>query len=81
VLIFYYTLKSWEGLAGHEIFDHIPAVQRLVVIAGVAAGATIGTHALASAIQHKKFNKGIWVAIIMLVSSLSSLVILSLMHS
>jgi hypothetical protein len=81
VLIFYYTLKSWEGIAGHEVFDHIPPLLRLTVICGVAAGATLGTHSLAKAIQNKKFNKSIGLAIAILALSLNALVILSLLYA
>ena len=81
VLIFYYTLKSWEGVAGHEVFDHVPPLLRLLVVAGVAAGATIGTHSLADAIQHKKANKGVWLAAVLIVISLTALVILSVSYA
>lgn len=81
VLIFYYTLKSWEGVAGHEAFDQVPPLLRLVVVAGVAAGATIGTHSLADTIQHKKMNKGVLFAAALIVISLTALVTLTIMNA
>ncbi|RJQ45684.1 MAG: hypothetical protein C4534_04075 [Gaiellales bacterium] len=81
VLVFYYTLKSWEGVVGHGIFDHVPSLLRLLVVAGVAAGATIGTHSLAAAIRQKKANGGVWLAAALIVMSLAGLVTLSVMNT
>ncbi|MHB1002940.1 MAG: hypothetical protein ACYC5A_05145 [Thermoleophilia bacterium] len=81
VLVFYYTLKSWEGVAGHEIFDHVPSLLRLTVVAGVAAGATLGTHYLAAAIQQRKANKGVWLSASLIVLSLAALITISVMNA
>lgn len=81
VLVFYYTLRSWEGVVGQEIVDHVSPLLRLVIIAGIAAGATIGTHSLASSIQQKKYNKGVWLSAGLIVLSLTALVILSVINA
>lgn len=81
VLVFYYTLKSWEGVAGHEIFDHVPSLLRLAVVAGVAAGAALGTHYLAAAIKQRKANRGVWLSASLIVLSLTALITISVMNA
>lgn len=78
VLVFYYTLKSWEGVAGQELVEHISPILRLLVVSGIAAGASLGTHYLARAIQEKRSNPVVWFAAVLIVLSFIAMVILTI---
>jgi len=63
VLIFYYVLKSWEGIAGVDPVEHISPLVRLLVIGSFSAAAAVGTHFLAIAIQRRSVKSvGLWVS-------------------
>lgn len=82
VLIFYYVMKSWEGIAGVELVEHISALIRLAVIGGFSGSAALGTHFLALAIQHRSLKSGgLWVAAVFLVLSLAGMVVLTVINS
>lgn len=79
VLIFYYVLISWEHLLGVEEAEHISPIVRIIPVAGIAAGAALGTHFLARSIKNKTWkNPGLWVSAVMLLMALVGLVILSI---
>lgn len=78
VLIFYYVLLSWEHLLGITESEHISPIVRIIPVAGIAAGAALGTHFLARSIKNKTWrNPGLWVSAAMLFTALAALVILS----
>lgn len=82
VLVFYYVLKSWEGIAGAEIVEHIAPLWRLVSVGGIAAGAAVGTHFLAQALQRRSARiTGLWLAMALLIVSLAALAILTVSAS
>lgn len=78
VLVFYYVLKSWEGVVGQEIVEHISPLGRLIVTGGFSAAAALGTHFLAQALQHQTWkNRGLWLSILLLLLSLAAMIILT----
>lgn len=78
VLVFYYVLKSWEGIAGYATVEHIAPLWRLLSVGGIAAGAAVGTHFLAQALQRRTARiAGLWLAAVLLVISLAALVLLT----
>ncbi len=78
VLIFYYVLKSWEGIAGIEPVEHISPLLRLLVIGGFSGSAAIGTHFLAQVLQGQSWkNWGLWLSVSALSISLAGMVILT----
>ena len=78
VLVFYYVLKSWEGVAGTATIEHITPLVIALVVGSFSVAAAVGTHFLAQAL-HKKSWKGIglWLSIAVLVSSTAAMVILT----
>lgn len=82
VLVFYYVLKSWEGIAGVEPFEHIPPAIRLLVIGSFSASAAVGTHFLALAIQRRSIKSvGLWVSAAILVLALIAMEMLTVANS
>lgn len=78
VLVFYYVLKSWEGVVGQEVVEHISPLWRLTVIGGFSAAAALGTHFLAQALQHQSWKiRGLWFSVSLLVLSLATMVMLT----
>lgn len=79
VLVFYYVIKSWEGVAGVEPVEHIAPIVRLIVVGGFSASAAVGTHFLAQTMQNRSYrNRGLWISVACLVLSLSAMVILTI---
>lgn len=82
VLIFYYVLKSWEGIAGVELVEHISPAIRLLVIGSFSASAAVGTHFLAQAIQRRSLKSiGLWVSAAILVLALIAMEMLTVANS
>lgn len=82
VLVFYYVLKSWEGIAGMEAVEHIPPVVRLAVVGSISAAAALGTHFLAQMLSsHSLRNRGLWLSVAVLVLSFTAMVILTITSS
>jgi len=82
VLVFYYALKSWEGVVGMEPVEHMPPLLRLIVIGSFSASAAVGTHYLAHALQYHSWrSRGLWLSVVLLVLSLAAMVILSVAYS
>jgi FtsZ-binding cell division protein ZapB len=78
VLIFYYTLLSWEHVMGTERAEHLSSLMRLLPILGIAAGAAIGTHFLARSIKNRTWkNPGLWITGTMVLASLITMVVIS----
>ncbi len=76
VLVFYYVLKSWEGIAGQNTVDSIPAALRLLIIGGISAGAAAGTHFLARALHRRSMkNPGLWISAAVLLLALAAMII------
>lgn len=81
VLVFYYVLKSWEGVAGIDPVEHISPLLRLLVIGGFSAAASVGTHFLARALQHQSWKgKGLWFSVAALVLALAAMVMLTIAY-
>jgi len=81
VLVFYYVLKSWEGIAGAALVEEIPSLQRLLVVGGFSAAAAVGTHFLAQTLQTRSLKSlGLWASIAVLVLSLAGMVMLTVAH-
>ncbi|MHB9112246.1 MAG: hypothetical protein ACYC4D_06425 [Thermoleophilia bacterium] len=82
VLVFYYVLKSWEGIAGSEPVEHISPAIRLLVIGSFSAAAAVGTHFLALAIQRRSVKSiGLWVSAAILVLAFIAMEMLTLANS
>lgn len=56
VLVFYYVLKSWEGVVGTESFEQIPSFLRMLVVLMISGGTAIGTHFVAQGLQRRKLK-------------------------
>ncbi len=81
VLIFYYVLKSWEGIAGQAVVDRAPAIIRLLAIGGMSAGAAIGTHFLAQALYNRSWKSaGLWISAVVLAASIAAMLVLTLVE-
>ncbi len=79
VLVFYYVLKSWEGIVGQNAVEHIQPVLRLIVVAAMSAGAALGTHFLARALHRDYWKgRGLWLSVALLAVSLGAMVLLSI---
>lgn len=79
VLVFYYVLKSWEGIAGQSQVEHIPPLVRLVVIGSMAASAAVGTHFLARSLHQRSWkNPGLLVSVAILALSLAAMVVFTI---
>ncbi len=79
VLIFYYVLKSWEGIAGQAVFDRAPAMIRLLAVGGMSTGAAIGTHFLAQALYNRAWKAaGLWISAAVLAASFTAMLVLTL---
>lgn len=82
VLVFYYLLKSWEGIAGMEPVERISPLLRLVVIGGMSASASVGTHFLAQTLSSRSWrSRGLWISIACLVASFAAMVMLTVANS
>lgn len=56
VLVFYYVLKSWEGVVGTEAFEQIPSFLRMLVVFMISGGTALGTHFAAQGLQRRKLK-------------------------
>ncbi len=80
VVVFYYVIKSWEGVLGPGTVEELPPLLRMAPVFGIAAGTAIGTHFLARALKSRNWKSpGLWISAMLMVSSIVGLVILSLM--
>ncbi|MFA5801667.1 MAG: hypothetical protein WC911_04235 [Thermoleophilia bacterium] len=81
VLVFYYVLKSWEGIAGVVTVEHNSPVLLLLIIGGFSASAAVGTHFLAQALHKQTWkNLGLWLSVTVLALSFSAMVILTIVN-
>ncbi|MHB8858495.1 MAG: hypothetical protein ACYC6Z_03285 [Thermoleophilia bacterium] len=81
VLVFYYVLKSWEGIAGTETFDHVSRLARFVVVGAFSGSAAIGTHYLAQVLQRDSLkSRGLWFSVAVLVLSAGAMVMLTVAY-
>ncbi|MHB0866352.1 MAG: hypothetical protein ACYC6B_01170 [Thermoleophilia bacterium] len=79
VLVFYYLLKSWEGIVGMEPVEHISPLLRLIVIGSLSASTSVGTHFLAQTFSsHSWRSRGLWISIAFIVASFAAMVVLSI---
>ena len=82
VVVFYYLLRSWEGIAGMQTLEHIAPVARMMVVGGMSGAAAVGTHFLAQALQSGSWkNRWLWASAAFLVLSFAGMVILSIINS
>ncbi|MEW6020095.1 MAG: hypothetical protein AB1760_18715 [Pseudomonadota bacterium] len=78
VLVFYYVLKSWEGVAGLEPVEHLSPWVRLVTVGSFSAAAALGTHFLAQTLQSGKWsNRWLWLSVAVLILSFTAMVLLT----
>ncbi|MFX1519456.1 MAG: light-harvesting protein [Promethearchaeota archaeon] len=78
VLVFFYTLESWEILSSHEVFILIPVILKVGLIGSFAFIAVLATHFLAmSWREHWKLNKGAVISLIVLIGILISIVLIT----
>ncbi|MCL4474117.1 MAG: hypothetical protein M1455_09310 [Actinobacteria bacterium] len=81
VLVFYYVLKSWEGIAGTETFDHVSRLARFIVVGAFSGSAAIGTHYLAQVLQRDSLkSRGLWFSVAVLVLSAGAMVMLTVAY-
>ncbi|MHB1390292.1 MAG: hypothetical protein ACYCXF_03525 [Thermoleophilia bacterium] len=82
VLVFYYLLKSWEGIVGLGPVEHISPLLRLIVIGSLSASTSVGTHFLAQTFSsHSWRSRGLWISIACIVASFSAMVALSIANT
>ena len=78
VLLFYYVLKSWEGVVGQQTIDQIQPLIRMITVGLMSLGATAGTHFLAGALHRRSWrNPGLWVSAAVMVMTLAAMIFLS----
>jgi cation transport ATPase len=78
VLVFFYSLESWEILSSHEVFTLIPVILKIGLIGSFAFMAVVATHFLAmSWREHWKLNKGVVISFAILVAILISIILLT----
>ncbi len=78
VLVFFYSLESWEILTSHEIFVLIPVVLKVGLIGSFAFMAVVATHFLAMSWRENwKLNKGVLISFIILVGILVSIILIT----
>ena len=81
VLVYYYVLKSWEGIAGTEAFDRMSALVRALAVGAFAGSAAIGTHYLARVLQRESWKTaGFWISAAVLVSATAVMVMLTIVY-
>ncbi|MEK7816956.1 MAG: hypothetical protein AAB281_01740, partial [Actinomycetota bacterium] len=82
VLVFYYVLKSWEGVVGIETFERIPSLLRMLVVFMIAGGTALGTHFVAQGLQRRKFESKtlLWLllALVAIVSAAAMMIIVTM---
>ncbi|MHA2061674.1 MAG: light-harvesting protein [Candidatus Sifarchaeia archaeon] len=78
VLVFFYSLESWEILSSHAIFELIPVVIKIGLIGSWAFMAVIATHFLAlSWRENWKLNKGVIISFAILIAILISIILIT----
>ena len=78
VLLFYYVLKSWEGVIGQPAIDQISPLGRMATVGFMSLGATIGTHFLAKALHNRSWKSpGLWVSVAVLLATLTVMITIS----
>ncbi len=78
VLVFFYSLESWEILTSHEVFVLIPVVLKVGLIGTWAFMAVIATHFLAlSWRENWKLNKGVIISFAILIAILISIILIT----
>lgn len=82
VLVFYYVLKSWEGVVGATPVEHTPPLLLFFVVGAFSSAAAVGTHFLAQALHRQTWKSlGLWISAMVLVLSLTAMVILTIENS
>ena len=75
VVVFYYSLHSWEILARAEAFHHIPAVVQFMAVLVFTASVIICTHFAAKKIEKPGApNVGLWLSLLAIFLSFASFV-------
>ncbi len=78
VLVFFYSLESWEILSSHEVFALIPVVLKVGLIGSWAFMAVIATHFLAMTWRENwKLNKGVVISFAILIAILISIILIT----
>ena len=78
VLLFYYVLKSWEGVIGQPAIDQVSPLVRMATVGFMSLGATIGTHFLAKALHNRSWKSpGLWVSVAVLLATLTVMIAIS----
>ncbi|MFX1465188.1 MAG: light-harvesting protein [Promethearchaeota archaeon] len=78
VLVFFYSLESWEILSSHDVFVLIPVVLKVGLIGSWAFMAVIATHFLAlSWRENWKLNKGVVISFAILIAILVSIILIT----
>jgi hypothetical protein len=78
VLVFFYSLESWEILTSHEVFVLIPVVLKIGLIGSWAFMAVIATHFLAMSWRENwKLNKGVVISFAILIAILISIILIT----
>jgi len=78
ILVFYYSLASWEHLATAEVLHRIPIVLQATLIGAFSLMAVICTHYLAiSWREHWKLNKGVLISIVLIGALVITIVLIT----
>ncbi|MFA5809837.1 MAG: hypothetical protein WC935_05825 [Thermoleophilia bacterium] len=82
VLVFYYVLKSWEGVVGVTPVEHTPPLLLFFVVGAFSSSAAVGTHFFAQALHRQTWKSlGLWISAMILVLSLTAMVIITIENS
>ncbi|MFA6001266.1 MAG: hypothetical protein WC828_04035 [Thermoleophilia bacterium] len=82
VLVFYYVLKSWEGVVGASPVEHTAPLLLFFVVGAFSSAAAVGTHFLAQALHRQTWKSpGLWISAMVLVLSLAAMVIITIDNS
>ena len=76
-MVFYYTLKSWEGLLPEKLTYVIHPLIKLGAVSAFALSLVMFTHFVASIIKKKPAGKGMLISGVSLLISLSAMFVIS----
>lgn len=77
VLIFYYSIKSWESIIPDHATDYLNPFIKILIVGGFSGSVVTLTHFVAQAVKQKKIRKGAVITFSLVILALISMFVAS----
>lgn len=78
VVIFYYSIKSWEAVTSKYVFETISSIVKIFSVTLFSVSIVTATHFFAESVKHKKINSKLIIFIVLAIISLAIMMFFSL---